>query len=98
MFDELSMTELAAETCTVLPERTLLRRHRHFSRRHRGFGVRSSAHASFGSAANSNATYQVNFNPQIAINNGFGGGISISSHNTNINHTNQTAVPINFGN
>jgi hypothetical protein len=87
---ELSMAELDAELSAELPDRTMLRR-----RRHRG-GV--SAFASHGSVANANHTTQINFNPQIVVNNGrvSGSGISISSHNSNHNTTNQTGVPINF--
>src|SRR5260221_8978937 len=98
MSHELSMTELEGELCAELPTRNLMRWRRHRSRRF--FGARSSASASFGSAANSNSTQQVNFNPQIVINNGFvgGSGIHVSSHNENNNFTNQTALPINFGN
>jgi hypothetical protein len=96
MSHELSMAELEGELVAELPTRNMMRRHRH--RRHHFFGT--SAHASFGSAANANSTQQINFNPQIVINNGNvgGAGIHVSSHNTNVNHTNQTAVPINFGN
>jgi hypothetical protein len=91
------MAELESEMCAELPERNMLRRRRHHARR---FFGGTSASASFGSAANANSTRQVNFNPQIVINNGFvgGSGIHISSHNENNNFTNQSAVPINFGN
>jgi hypothetical protein len=58
-----------------------------------GFGG-ARAFASFGSAANANSTFQSNFNPQFAFG---GGGISISSHNSNFNATSQFAAPINFG-
>ncbi len=99
MSHELSMTELEGELCADLPERNMMRRGRWGWRHRHSFGARSSAFASFGSAANSNATEQVNFNPQIVINNGFvgGAGIHVSSHNENNNFTNQSAVPINFG-
>ena len=63
-----------------------------FGRFDDGFS-RASAFAAFGSAANANATFQSNFNPQIAI----GGGGSISSFNSNFNATSQFAAPINFG-
>jgi len=97
MSHELNMAELEGELCAELPTRNLMRWRRH-RRSHRFFGASSSAFASFGSAANSNATQQINFNPQIVINNGdVGGGIHISSHNENNNTTNQSAVPINFG-
>jgi len=98
MSHELSMAELEGELVAELPTRNLMRWRRH--RRHHSFGASSSAHASFGSAANSNSTQQINFNPQIVINNGNvgGAGIHVSSHNSNVNHTNQTAIPINFGN
>lgn len=87
---ELSLSDLDAESCTELPARTLLRRHRRM--RHHTAG----AFASFGSAANSNQTTQVNFNPQIVVNNGGSGGVHVSSNNVNSNTTNQTAIPINF--
>lgn len=106
---EMSLSELEGELCAELPQRNLMRR-RCRCRRHyynRGYygggygngyyGGNGGAFASFGSAANSNSTYQVNFNPQIAINNGNAGGISIDSHNVNSNVSNQTALPINFG-
>jgi hypothetical protein len=98
MTHELSLADLEGELSAELPTRNLLRR-----RKRQSFGwfphASSHASASFGSAANSNATYQVNFNPQIVINNGKvdGGGIDINSHNTNDNDNTQTAVPINFG-
>jgi hypothetical protein len=97
MSNELNMAELDGELCAELPDRNMMRHHRR--RRHHAVGARSSAFASFGSAANSNSTSQINFNPQIVINNGRvgGSGISVSSHNSNFNTTNQTAVPINFG-
>ncbi len=89
MTHELSLAELESELAAELPTRTLLRR--------RGARAHASARASFGSAANANATYQINFNPQIVINNGtLGGGLSIDSHNLNANAAQQTAVPINF--
>jgi hypothetical protein len=90
MTHDLSVEELENEQCVELPTRTLLRR-----RRHHGGG----ASASFGSAANANRTTQINFNPQIVINNGKvdGGGIDINSHNTNDNDNTQTATPLNFG-
>jgi hypothetical protein len=96
MSHELSMAELEGELVAELPTRNLMRRRHRRSRRFFG----TSAFASFGSAANANSTEQVNFNPQIVINNGFvgGSGIHISSHNENNNFTNQSAVPINFGN
>ena len=90
MTHELSLVELESELSAELPTRNLMRRRK-----------RASAHASasFGSAANANATYQINFNPQVVINNGKidGGGIRISSFNHNNNDNTQNAVPINFG-
>jgi hypothetical protein len=87
---ELSLVELESELSAELPTRNLMRRRK-----------RASAHASasFGSAANANATYQINFNPQIVINNGTVGygGISLESHNENTNQAIQNALPINFG-
>jgi hypothetical protein len=95
MSNEMSMGELETEICTELPTRNLLRRRRH--RRHHGG---TSASAAFGSAANANSTKQVNFNPQIVINNGKveHGGIHVTSHNSNHTTTDQNAVPVNFGN
>ena len=89
---ELSIGELESELSAELPTRNLLRRRRH----HRGG---TSAHASFGSAANANSTHQTNSNGQTVVNLGHveGAGIRVSSHNTNNNTTNQTALPINFG-
>jgi hypothetical protein len=94
MSNELSMVELEHEVCAELPERHLMRRHR----RHHHVAS-ASASAAFGSAANANSTHQVNFNPQIVINNGRvgGAGINVSSHNSNHNTTNQNALPINLG-
>jgi hypothetical protein len=46
----------------------------------------------FGSAVATNRTFQTNFNPQIS----FGGGF-ISSHNVNLNTTNQVVSPVNIG-
>jgi len=98
MTHELSLAELEGELNAELPTRNLLRR-----RKRQSFGwfphASSHASASFGSASNANATYQVNFNPQIVINNGKvdGHGIDISSFNHNNNDNTQTAVPINFG-
>jgi hypothetical protein len=100
------MAELDAEVSTELPERTLMRRRRRWHSYGYGYGygyryglgAHTGAFASFGSVANANSTRQVNFNPQIVVNNGFvGGGIGISSHNANFNNTNQSGVPINFG-
>jgi hypothetical protein len=92
MSHELSMSELESELCTELPERQLMR-HR---RRHHGG---TSAHAAYGSGAAANSTHQVNFNPQIVINNGnHSGGSFVTSHNSNHNTTNQNVLPINFGN
>ncbi len=89
MTHELSLAELESELVAELPTRNLLRRRK-----------RASAHASAsnGSAANANATYQINFNPQIVINNGTigGNGLSIESFNRNFNTSQQNAVPINF--
>lgn len=102
---ELSLGELEGELCAELPQRNLMRRrcrcrHHYNNRGYFGggyYGGNGGAFASFGSAANSNSTYQVNFNPQIAINNGIAGGIGIDSHNVNSNTSTQTALPINFG-
>ncbi len=96
MTHELSLAELERELTAELPERSLMRRRRQAY----GWFPHASAHASasFGSAANSNATRQINFNPQIVINNGtIGGGLSIESNNLNANAAQQNAVPINFG-
>src|SRR5260221_14350522 len=96
MTHELTLAELESELAAELPERNLLRRRRQAY----GWFPHASAHASAsnGSAANSNATYQINFNPQIVINNGTigGNGLSIESNNANANHAQQNAVPINF--
>ena len=98
MSSELSLVELESELVAELPERSLMRR-----KRHQAWGwfphASASASASNGSASNGNATYQINFNPQIVINNGTigGNGLSIESNNENTNHSNQTGVPINFG-
>jgi hypothetical protein len=63
-----------------------------------GYGGYGGTFASFGSAAASNTTFQSNFNPQIAVNNGFvGGGFGISSFNSNANFTNQVLTPVNIG-
>ncbi len=90
MTHELCLVELESELVAELPTRNLMRRRR---------GARARASASFGSAANANATDQINFNPQIVINNGTigGNGLSIESFNRNFNTAQQTAVPINFG-
>lgn len=93
MTHELSVAELESELCADLPERNMMRWRRRF-RSHGFFGAR----ASFGSAAASNETRQVNFNPQIVVNNGFvGGGVSLNSHNVNNNFTDQNLTPINIG-
>jgi hypothetical protein len=86
---ELSLVELDSELAAELPTRNLMRRK----------GASAHAKASFGSASNANATYQVNFNPQIVINNGTvgGAGIRVSSFNRNNNSAIQNALPINFG-
>jgi hypothetical protein len=77
---ELSLAELECEFSAELPTRSLLR-----------------ARARHGSAAASNRTYQVNFNPQVVINNGtIGGGLNLSSHNFNFNHTTQNLQPVNI--
>jgi len=91
MKNELSIGELESELSAELPTRNLLRRRRHRASAH--------AHASFGSAANANSTHQSNNNPQTVVNTGhvWGAGINVSSHNSNRNTTNQTAVPIDFG-
>jgi hypothetical protein len=91
MKNELSIGELESELSAELPTRNLLRRRRHRASAH--------AHASFGSAANANSTHQSNSNPQTVVNLGHvsGAGINVSSHNSNHNTTNQSAVPINFG-
>lgn len=99
MTNELSLGELESELCAELPVRNLLRRRcrcRHSHRLHHAVGGGTSA--SNGSAANSNRTTQVNFNPQIVVNNGNAGtgGIHIDSHNQNNNTNNQTGIPINF--
>jgi hypothetical protein len=87
MMSELSLVELESELVAELPTRNLLRRHR----------AHASARASHGSAAASNATYQINFNPQVVINNGvIAGPLSIISHNTNNNATNQSLTPLNI--
>lgn len=90
MQGELHVNELEFEVCMALPERNLMRRHRH----HGG-----GAHASFGSAANSNVTHQSNSNGQFVVNTGSvrSGGIRVDSHNSNSNSNTQTALPINFG-
>ncbi len=94
MIQELSVAELEGELCADLPDRNMMRRWRRHFRRHGFFG----ASASFGSAAASNETRQVNFNPQIVVNNGvIGGGVSLDSHNVNTNFTNQNLTPINIG-
>ncbi len=97
MSTELSLAELENELATALPDRALMRRKKHAW----GWFPGASAHASasYGSGSNGNATYQINFNPQIVINNGTvgGAGISIDSHNLNHNTATQTATPINFG-
>lgn len=92
---ELSFADLESEICTELPERNLMRRRcRHRHHHHAGGG----ASASNGSAANANRTTQVNFNPQIVVNNGkVDGGINVTSHNRNTNTSNQTGIPINLG-
>jgi hypothetical protein len=98
MSNELSLVELEGELAAELPERSLMRR-----KRHQSWGwfphASASASASYGSASNGNATYQVNFNPQIVINNGTvgGAGIQIGSNNANANTATQNALPINFG-
>jgi hypothetical protein len=96
MTHELSLAELESELAAELPTRNLMRRRK---RQPFGWFPQASAHASNGSAANANATYQINFNPQIVINNGTVGlgGISLESHNQNDNSAIQNAVPINFG-
>src|SRR5689334_7000457 len=92
---ELSLVELETELAAELPTRSLMRVKKSSK------GGRASAHAngSFGSGANASAIYQVNFNPQIVINNGNleHAGISLDSHNDNFAHATQTATPINFG-
>ncbi len=50
-----------------------------------------------GSAFASNETFQSNFNPQVLVNNGFSGGGSISSFNSNFNATSQFVSPVNIG-
>jgi hypothetical protein len=85
----MSLVELESELSAELPTRNLLRRRR---------GPSAHARASFGSAANANATQQENFNPQTVVNTGkvFGQGIEIESYNKNDNWNTQTATPINF--
>lgn len=93
---ELSQSELEAELCEVLPQRTLMRRHHHRLVRHHRMGA-FARFGSFGSAVNSNRTTQINFNPQIVVGTGGSGGINVSSFNVNNNSNVQTAIPINFG-
>jgi hypothetical protein len=87
MMHELSLAELESELSAELPTRTLLRRKR----------VSAKASAHHGSAAAGNATYQVNFNPQVVINNGtIGGPVNVSSFNRNFNTTQQQLQPVNI--
>jgi hypothetical protein len=88
MTQELSLAELESELSAELPDRTLMRRHR----------GGASARASFGSVANANRTYQINFNPQVLINTGnVNGNILVTSNNRNANTATQFGTPINFG-
>jgi hypothetical protein len=99
---ELSLVELESELSAVLPERNLMC-HRKVVRRKKSCGCghnggNGGPSASYGSAAASNSTSQVNSNPQTFVNSGrISSGVNVTSFNRNTNTTQQNLQPVNIG-